>query len=159
LLSFLLNVLVLSCWHIWNVFTQDICLFLCELKLIEKIVCTLHQALNLSLACSQLALCMIQRRLFFLIDLLSKQVHNLGFQKLLKTFERFLLPLYSLLFVPFSTHKLLVRPALLFSMPETFGKLLFLFRFRWFGPATLSCGLLCGNLIKRLLPHLLNLIH
>jgi hypothetical protein len=34
-----------------------------------------------------------------------------------------------------------------------------LFRFRWFGPATLPFRLLCSNLNKRLLPHLLNLIH
>jgi|LakMenEpi06Jul12_1017403.scaffolds.fasta_scaffold00896_1 hypothetical protein len=133
------------------------CLLLSKLKLVEYIVRTLHQAFKLPFASSRFFLCLFKRRIFFPLHLLSKQAHSLEWKKLLKTHQLFLLSFFTLLFVPLGPHQLLVRPSLLFSVPHTFSKLLFLCRLGWFGPATFPWGWLCA-LNLRLFLHLFHSI-
>ena len=128
------------CRHIWKKCAQMNCLLLSKLKLVEYIVRTLHKAFKLPFASSRFFLCLFKRRIFFPLYLLSKQAHSLEWKKHLKTHQLFLLSFFTLLFVLLGPHQLLVRPSLLFSVPHTFSKLLFICRLGWFGPATFPWG-------------------
>ena len=99
-----------------------------EFKFINKVLYTFQQALALLLAFKQLLPCLLQCRVSFLRNLLSQQIHCLGFKYPLKTFPRFLLPLFPLLFVLLGPHQLLVRLALRLSVLQTSLFLLLLFR-------------------------------